>query len=344
MRVSRSKRAATFRSRGSAQTEAGGPISAPGDTAPAEACGPQERGYPRGLKPAARCPSARAEARGSRHHDLAIVAGMGDVLRTNNLDSLDALFNVSNADKLSKPGLDPWRERLRLTLDVYGEQRTFYLKRFHNPPLKARREMRRSVTGASSLAGMEWTWMHRLAADGISCVKPIAFGEQFRGAKELRSAILMEAVPGASLEYWVDQWGEDDRPTIRSLVQPLAALVARLHERGYIHRDLYLSHVFHDPASPPEASLHLIDLQRVIRPRWRHRRWIIKDLASLNFSAPPHLVSKTDRLRWLTHYLGSPKLDASAKRLAYRIVGKTQRIGDHQRHRAARWQTGSKGS
>jgi hypothetical protein len=117
---------------------------------------------------------------------------------------------------------------------------------------------------------------------------------------------------------------------------PLSAeLVSRLHEQGYIHRDLYLSHVFFDLDAEIEDSLHLIDLQRVIRPRWGWRRWIVKELASLNFSAPPHLVTGADRVRWLKHYLHLPKLDVSAKRLAYRVIGKTQRIARHDRRRRA---------
>jgi hypothetical protein len=144
------------------------------------------------------------------------------------------------------------------------------------------------------------------------------------------------SVAGRSLEYWVGRWGEADRATVRTLVEPLATLVARLHERGYIHRDLYLSHVFHDAQSGAERSLRLIDLQRVARPRTRRRRWIVKDLASLNYSAPAPLIHRTDRLRWLTHYLGIRKLDASARRLVYRILGKTQAIARHDKRRMAR--------
>lgn len=305
-----------------------------------------------------------------RRNDLVIAAGYEQLLCANGLDSLDALFNVTNAELLSKPGLATWRERLRLILtdrtrthptpssgrplphgrgsvwrdrighsdlEAGGEQCTLYLKRFSNPPLSARRAVRRSGSGASSMAGVEWAWMTRLAADGIPCVKPVAFGEEIRGSKEMRSAVVTAAAPGASLESWFARWDEGDRAIVRNLIKPLAALVARFHERGYIHRDLYLSHLFYDPGSPPEESLCLIDLQRVVRPRLRHRRWIIKDLASLNFSSPRHLVSNTDRLRWLTHYLRVSKLDAPAKRLIYRVIGKTQGIAGHEGRRRARW-------
>lgn len=270
-------------------------------------------------------------------NDLKVAAEFRGVLTANGLDSLDALFSYSDGESLSKPGLSPWRERRRLTLDDRGHRHTFYLKRFRHPPWTARRDARCSGSGARSIAGTEWAWMHRLGTDGVPCVRPVAFGEELRGAKEVRSAVLTSAVPGASLEHWAARWGEDDRPTIRGLIPVLADLVARLHACGYAHRDLYLSHVFHDPGCEPAASLCLIDLQRLIRPRLRQRRWIIKDLASLDYSAPFPLVSRTDRVRWLTRYLGSPKLSATDKRLCYRIIGKTRRIAEHDRRRRDRW-------
>jgi hypothetical protein len=103
-------------------------------------------------------------------------------------------------------------------------------------------------------------------------------------------------------------------------------LVAGLHGQGYVHRDLYLSHIFFDPARPPQGSLCLIDLQRVMRPRWRFRRWRVKDLAALNYSTPRAIVSQADRLRWLRYYLGVKKLRAAGKQMAYRVIGKTNRI------------------
>ncbi len=271
-----------------------------------------------------------------RCNDLTVVAGYADVLRASGLDCLDALFALSDADRLSKPGLGSWRERLRFQLEVHGQQQTVYLKRFTRAPLSERREVRRSGSGAMSMAGLEWTWIHRLAADRIPCVCPIAFGESLDGGKEVRSAVLTAAVPGQSLERWCSTWEDNDRAIIRRLVDPLAELIARFHQLGYVHRDLYISHIFFDPTGPIEESLHLIDLQRVMRPRWGHRRWMVKDLASLNFSTPARLISNAIRLRWLTRYLQARKLDGSARRLVARIVSKTRRIAAHERRRQTR--------
>lgn len=269
-------------------------------------------------------------------NDLTVSTGYARVLRANGLDSLDALFSCDDGALLDKPGLDAWRQRWRLTLNNGGETQTFYLKRFSDPPRSACRAVARSGSGAVSVAGMEWAWMHRLACDGIACPTPVALGEETSGSRERRSAVVTAAVPGASLESWVGRWGEGDRPTILGLIEPLARLVARLHAKGYVHRDLYLSHVFYDPFAPVHRALCLIDLQRVIRPRYWMGRWVVKDLAALAYSTPAHIASSCDRVRWLHKYLGAARLDGSARRLCYRVMGKAQGIAEHDRSRRAR--------
>ena len=183
------------------------------------------------------------------------------------------------------------------------------------------------------MAGVEWAWMHRLQNDGIACAQPVALGEEVRRGREMRSAVVTLAAPGMSLERWCERWTRADRAEFRSLLLPLANLIARLHGCGYIHRDLYLSHAFYDPCAARESCLRLIDLQRVLRPNLGIRRWMVKDLAALNYSTPMRLVSTTDRVRWLKAYLGITKLEAGARQLLYRVLGKTQSIvrHDHQR-------------
>jgi len=122
----------------------------------------------------------------------------------------------------------------------------------------------------------------------------------------------------------------------------LADLVARFHECGYVHRDLYLSHIFYAAsceslrAESVPASLRLIDLQRLSKPTGYAKRLIVKDLAALNFSAPSKVISNQDRIRWIKRYLGIRRLDAPARRLIYWIVGKTWQIARHDARRTAR--------
>jgi hypothetical protein len=74
--------------------------------------------------------------------------------------------------------------------------------------------------------------------------------------------------------------------------------------------------------------LFVIDLGRVRRRRRLGRRWIVKDLAQLNFSAP--WLSQQDRTQFLTTYLGRP-LSATDRPLIRRIERKTAAIARHTR-------------
>ncbi len=260
-----------------------------------------------------------------------MVAELEPLLRANHLDSMDRLFADDLGERLDKPGLAPWRQRRRVVVLSDGKTCTFFVKRFDDPPASARRQVRAARNGARTVAGVEWSWMQRLRQDGIACARPVALGEDLDSGRETRSVLVSESVPGQSLERWMAQWHELEPRRVREVLLGVARLVSRLHSKGYVHRDLYLSHIFYDASSRGDEALRLIDLQRVIRPRWRQARWIVKDLASLNFSAPPQCFSLADRLRWLLVYLGTGKLDPTVRRLAYRVVGKTMRIARRER-------------
>lgn len=271
-------------------------------------------------------------------NDLTVVAGYDHWLEARGLDTLEGLFSGAAGESLDKPGLDAWRERVRLTFNGEPGPRCVYLKRYANPPPAARWEVCRSGSGAASVAGVEWAWMQRLEHDGIACPRRIALGESMRGRREHRSAILIEAVGGRSLESWACRTPSPPRRQVRKIMQLTANLVGRFHGAGYVHRDLYLAHIFVTPDGEHPAGVTLIDLQRVFRPTCCRLRWIVKDLAALNYSTPSTLVSRSDRLRWLKQYLTVSKLDTSPRALVYRILGKTMSIARHDRRRLARLQ------
>lgn len=264
---------------------------------------------------------------------LLIAPEFESLFRANGLNSMEALLADDLGERLDKPGLAPWRQRRRIKLVAAGTTRKFFLKRFENPPPAARRLVRRSGTGARTVAGLEWEWLRRLHADGIAAPKAVVLAEEFVHGRERRSGLVVEAVPGQSLEQWMATWPTLDVTKRREVLVASARHIARFHEKGYAHRDLYLSHLFYDASLPAERALHLIDLQRVIRPRWRVGRWVVKDLASLNFSAPGTAISRADRVRWLRVYLGIGKLDACARRLAYRVMGKSAAIARREGRR-----------
>jgi heptose I phosphotransferase len=76
-----------------------------------------------------------------------------------------------------------------------------------------------------------------------------------------------------------------------------------MHDCGLHHQDFYLNHLL-CRGEPAELDIRVIDLGRARHRSRLSRRWIIKDLAQLDYSA--RKLSCSDRLRFLRLYLGRP--------------------------------------
>jgi hypothetical protein len=55
----------------------------------------------------------------------------------------------------------------------------------------------------------------------------------------------------------------------------------------------------------------------------------VKDLAALNYSADETIITRTDRLRFISYYQGEERLNANTKRLIKKTIKKTDRIRSH---------------
>jgi len=60
-------------------------------------------------------------------------------------------------------------------------------------------------------------------------------------------------------------------------------------------------------------------------------RWIIKDLAALNYSARSKNINRTDKLRFLKHYLSVSKILKRDKLFILKILKKTNKMIKHAR-------------
>ncbi len=173
----------------------------------------------------------------------------------------------------------------------------------------------------------------RLAARGVDVMRLVAYGEKLHADGTLESFVISEELQGyVPLEQFVRERfppRELHRTTssdgdMRELIRRVAATVRRFHEAGFNHRDLYCCHLFVREPSPGRFDIRLIDLQRVQhRSRFR-RRWLVKDLAQLAWSAPRERIKCTHKLAFMRHYLGVEKLRPVDKRLIRRILAKQQ--------------------
>lgn len=122
----------------------------------------------------------------------------------------------------------------------------------------------------------------------------------------------------------------------RALSRRIADMARRLHASNWYHRDFYLCHLFIRATGPePDAfELALIDFGRLVCSR--RRRWQIKDLAELLFSADLPGITRADRLRFLKHYLGQQRLDETGRHLARRLERKASVYRRHNAHLQSR--------
>ena len=217
---------------------------------------------------------------------------LSGLLRGAGLDTVDGAFAYGGGQDLSKPGLGT-RRRTRIELTAPdGATHVLYLKRYGPERLGDR--WRRFVTyGRGSPASVEFENVRAAQRRGVATMDAIAFGHEmgFAGLSARRSYLVVTAVPGDAIErcgrgFLAAHEGDDGA---RRLTDELARLVGALHGAGFVHRDLYASHVFlHESAGG--VSLYLIDLARMFAPRRRMFRWRVKDLAQLKYSMPASWV------------------------------------------------------
>jgi heptose I phosphotransferase len=161
-------------------------------------------------------------------------------------------------------------------------------------------------------ASNEWRAIHRLHQLGVETMEPVAYGREGWSPARIRSLLVTEELRGCiSLERYCENWRrQPPAPAAkRVLIERLAKIARTLHENGVNHRDFYLCHfLLRQPWDGSDADLHLylIDLHRVQRRRVTPRRWIVKDLGSLWFSALELGLTRRDLLRFLRTYRRRP--------------------------------------
>ena len=256
-----------------------------------------------------------------------------DAFGNSGLRTVSDFLSISG-DPLSKPGLGR-RYRARLLLSKDGRPEVVYLKRF-GPDRWAQRAASWLRRGGELPAEREARLSEALASDGIAVGRVLAWGVgQVEGGGHMNFVILA-AVPGVPAHHWLAQakHGADAWRRQRHASENLARFAAQFHRLGWRHRDFYLCHIF---ILEEQTSLHLIDLQRVFRPWCCAGRWLIKDLAQLNYSAVGEDVSRTLRLRFIKRYFSTPRLTRAQKGIVRQILQKTARIARHDARRAARY-------
>ena len=166
----------------------------------------------------------------------------------------------------------------------------------------------------------EWLALCALRNAGVRSMTPVLFCERGLNPATRKSAILTEALESkVTLEEF-----EPGEPVLkRKLVTEVASMARKMHKAGINHRDFYLCHFLMDapPAEGPEEAtegdkepvLHLIDLHRAQIRQNVPRRWVVKDLGGLLFSAFEKDLTRRDLLRFVRIYSDRPLREVLVK-------------------------------
>lgn len=236
----------------------------------------------------------------------------------------------------------PGRETLRFELDGKAYYRKLHTGVGWGEIFKNLIRLRLPVIGARN----EWLALNKLAELKLPSLIPVAFGEQRTNPARRLSFIVTRELSGTQqLDHYLCerlQAGALPFSERLALLRQTARVARILHANGINHRDLYLCHFLLDLRSLPawragqgEPVLHLVDLHRAqLRPQVP-RRWLVKDVGSLYFSALDLGVTQRDVYRFLRHYFNKPlrhileqdhRLVRDIERRAWSLYAREQRL------------------
>ena len=248
---------------------------------------------------------------------------------------------VTSPEAASAQGLLQWAESLAVqtpSADIYRHKegrttlrfehlgRSFFLKLHRGigwPEIvKNLLQMRLPVLGASN----EYFAVQALQREGVDTLSVAAYASMGKDPARVQSLLVTDDLVGTvSLEDYCADWAiEAPLPSLKiKLIRLLAMMARRMHGLGINHRDFYLCHFHLDLDSIREGKprCHLIDLHRAQMRTKVPRRWLIKDLAGLYFSAMDCGLTRRDQLRFMRTYCGGSLRQALGPDLAlWRLV------------------------
>jgi tRNA A-37 threonylcarbamoyl transferase component Bud32 len=202
-----------------------------------------------------------------------------------------------------------------------------YLKSEHRVRMRSRLHGFFSGCRFGSKSRREQRLLQALALEGIGCPEWIAVGEDDKGRAFL---LVREIVNTVEMPVYLQGCSDDNR---RALCKRLGQDLARMHDAGFDHPDLYAKHVLIRPA---DKAIFFLDWQRSRRHThvpWRRRA---RDLAALNASLAEELASCRHRLACLGAYLRTTAPSTVPRRLVPNIERRCRHLLRRRRVREMR--------
>ncbi len=253
---------------------------------------------------------------------LVVNVAFSELLQRHDWRTFAAIWSQT-ADAAVAKKLRTDRITLRFTLNDNGIERAFYIKRHIRSSWKEYIKPLLRLTWPILGARNEWNAILDFHEIGLPTMMPVAFGESgsdsFLITEALENCVKLSAL-NSDCEIL-----PPSTETRGRLIRDVAKIARTMHEAGFHHQDFYTGHLLLSRSTP--GQIYVIDLGRVQKRKRLSRRWIVKDLAQLDFSVA---ASPLERLRFLREYLGR-SLTSGDKNLITRIRSKTATIARHSR-------------
>lgn len=250
------------------------------------------------------------------HGSLLVNSEFAGLLRENKIDSADSLWKIEG-------------ESVKNFLKARGTERAFletpdgiqletYVKRYL--PISLKEHLKGLISFKpvfSSGALHEWESIIAFHRANIPTMIPIAAGRLDDG-RSVNITLGIKDYRRAS-DIFADRPDKENR---KKLIGNIAELAGKMHVAKFAHQDFYLVHLF----VKDDFQVLPIDLQRIIMGALFKKRWQVKDLGQLLFSAFD-FVSRTDVLRFWKIYtdIVDPGLYRN-KAFIKSVIGKAGRI------------------
>ncbi len=167
-------------------------------------------------------------------------------------------------------------------------------------------QLRMPILGAEN----EWQAINKLKALGIATMTFVAYGSKGWNPASRQSFIVTKDLSETvSLEDYCREWlhSPPDFSLKLKLINKVAEISRTLHRGGICHRDYYLCHFLMsnkplDENNDSKLSLYLIDLHRALIKKKLGKRWLVKDIGSLYYSAMNIDLTQRDFFRFMQTY------------------------------------------
>jgi len=210
--------------------------------------------------------------------NLTVNVEFAELLKKNGITTAKALFDI---DSDTVKAVVKERGTSRALLKDAGSEVEVFIKRYSPVPLKEKLKLKLFRKPPTADAYDEWRAINMFHENGLNTMVPIAVAKV--GGKSCNLTLGIQDYTRASELF--ASFTDADAERKRGLLKNMAELVGKMHSLNLAHQDLYLVHFFVRECDGDDV--YLIDLQRTLIQKKMGRRWHVKDLSQLLFSAAP---------------------------------------------------------